>query len=166
MLENHINTLFLGDLADFANPMILTIINHMICAEFKAFVEFVIGADSRNDGAADFLRQLDGRRADTRTSGMNEYCFAGLKSGIVKEHVLAGAKCYRRHGGGNVGKAFWCAYDVAGRHIGKILGVAVQVKTVNALWMFAMIVPAFAAWAANAASGSAIDGDQVTGLET
>ena len=97
---------------------------------------------------------------------MNEDCFARFQFGIVEQHVFAGAEGYRRNGSCNVGQAFRRAHNIAGRHVGQFLGIAIQMKSVNALWMFAMIVTAFAAGAANAAGRCAIDGNQITGFQT
>ncbi len=92
---------------------------------------------------------------------MDEDRFAGLELGIVEQHVLDRAEGdgrKRRTNGVDAGRS---RNEQARRQIDLLLRETVEMETVHAGNMFAEIIVAFAARAAEAARTRAIDRDQL-----
>ena len=95
MFEDDIDALLLGQLAGHALETVLAVVDDVIGAKGLRLFDLVVGADGGDHRAADLLGKLDRRRANAGTAGVNENGFAGLKLGIVEQHVLDGAEGHR-----------------------------------------------------------------------
>jgi hypothetical protein len=161
MFEDDVDALLLGQLAHHALETIGAVVDDVIGAERLGLLDLVVGADGGDDGAADLLGQLDRRRADARTAGMNEDRFAGLQLGIVEQHVLDGTEGHRCNSGTDRIDTGRGRNQQAGRKVDLFLREAIEMEAMHAGDMFAEIVAAFAARTAEAAGARAVDRDQL-----
>jgi len=165
MLEHHVHALFLGELAHHTLEAVLAIIDDVIGTKRLGFLDLVVGADSGDDRAPHLLGKLDRRRADARAASLNEHGFAGLKLGIVEQHMLDRAEGDRRDSSADGVHAGRGGNEQAGRQVHGFAGKAVEMETMHAADMLAQIVTAFAAGAAKAAGARTIDRNKLAGQE-
>src|SRR5262249_4138569 len=114
--------------------------------------------------AADRFGHFDRGGANAGAAGLDQNGLSRLKLGIVKQHVLYGAKCNRRAGGVTIADIVGYRYDQPGRHVHELAGKAVDMEAHNARDVFAEIVATGAAGLAGPASQRPIGDDAIAWL--
>src|SRR5262245_25130816 len=95
VLKNDVDTLFPSQFSSDTFKSFGLVVDHMIGPEGLGFLSFRVITHSGDHGTAKRFCHVDSDRTDARTSRMHQNCFAGLKLGVVEQHVLDGAESNR-----------------------------------------------------------------------
>ena len=142
MLEHHVDALLGGDPPDCALEAVGAVVDHVVGAERSGLRRLGVVADGGDDGRADRLRHLDRNRADAGAAGMHEHGLAGLKPGVVEQHVLHGRERDRRAGRVAKSDSRRDRDHQPGRQVEEIAGEAVDVEAHDPADVLAQIVAA------------------------